>query len=98
MSDQEIPVPEYYETPRQETGDFYTPDPIAREFVEKFLNLQCVASYECTSSAKWDPDIGIIHRFEVEIGPDVSHSMRVRLEKRVIEFMKNEIKTILYGY
>lgn len=79
-------------------GTVYAPTPWALEFIEKFLNMPSLASYECTATSRWDPHTGVIHRFEVEIGPDVEHNIRRKFQERVVEFIKYEIKTILHGY
>jgi hypothetical protein len=95
---EQFPMSEHFGAPGHEVGEFYASNAEAREFMEKFLSLQGLPSYECISSAKWDPDRGIIHKFEVEVGTDVTHEMRKKLNSRVTEFIRNEIQTMLYGY
>lgn len=70
----------------------------AIEFVEKFLNLERFAEYECKASATWTSERGLVHRFEAELGDDVSRSVRTRFEKRVSDFIDHELKLIVYGY
>jgi len=69
-----------------------------REYVERILSMKEIPEYKCKASANWDTTRGLVHYFEAQLGEDIPHKVRTKFQKRVSEFINNEIQMIVHGY